>query len=428
MFSSRFVRVVALCGALVNIEYSLARAAEMMEVVPHATPIPDVTPTSTPAKPAKPVINARAQSLLRQMAASYANLKSFSCTASLSGTSQVPKMRATIAWQKPNRFAVLMTNNDFTKRFVSNGQIFYSRNTLQSRQYRKQKMPANVRTVHDALQTAGASDLVLSGLDELLRQINSPKIGKSEVSSIQMARATSGTMNGVDVVVVKMAIGSSSGQVLFHMDQKSHLLRQVTISYDQQGTQISGTETYTNVRANPILPASTFAFPIRKGDTLRVAAAQPREQRQEQRFDPRLKIGARPLAFVAKDLNGNVVSPAKYRGKVLLLDFWATWCGPCVDELPVIKAAYDKYHAQGLEIVGISLDDDKKALTDFLQKNDMAWPQIFDSKGWKSAVSNTYGVRSIPFTVLIGRDGKIAALNLRGAALEPAIKAALARK
>jgi len=143
--------------------------------------------------------------------------------------------------------------------------------------------------------------------------------------------------------------------------------------------------------------------------------------------DKRLVVGAQPFAFSAKALNGRTISPASYKGKVLLMDFWATWCGPCVASLPELQAAYKKYHAQGLEVVGISLDEDKSALTSFVKTNKMPWPQVFDGQGWKSAVPGVYSVRAIPFMLIVGRDGKIAAVNPRGK-IDSAVQAALAQK
>ena len=110
------------------------------------------------------------------------------------------------------------------------------------------------------------------------------------------------------------------------------------------------------------------------------------------------------------------------------MDFWATWCGPCVGEMPNVIAAYKKYHARGFDVVGISLDQDKSALTSFIAQNKMPWRQVYDGKGWGSAVPGQYGVRAIPFGLLLNRDGTIAAVEVRGDALPAAIKVALAKK
>jgi len=101
-----------------------------------------------------------------------------------------------------------------------------------------------------------------------------------------------------------------------------------------------------------------------------------------------------------------------------LLDFWATWCGPCVQELPNVIETYEKYHSKGLEIVGISLDNEKKDLEEFVAKRSgMTWAQVFDGKGWESAIGQEYGVNAIPFTLLLDGEGTIVARDLRGEAL-----------
>jgi peroxiredoxin len=126
-----------------------------------------------------------------------------------------------------------------------------------------------------------------------------------------------------------------------------------------------------------------------------------------------------PLApFSEKDLDGQPLELASYRGKIVLVDFWATWCGPCVGELPNVLAAYQKYHDQGFEIVGISLDKDRAALTSFIKDRGMTWRQYFDGQGWQNKLAEAYGIQSIPATFLLDRDGKIVAKNLRGEALD----------
>ena len=140
--------------------------------------------------------------------------------------------------------------------------------------------------------------------------------------------------------------------------------------------------------------------------------------------------GAEPVPFTAKDLDGKDVAPADYKGKVLLIDFWATWCGPCMAELPHVLEAYEQHHAAGFEILGISLDraNDEEKLRKTIADKGMSWRHVFDGKYWQAEVAQLYDVSSIPFTVLVGKDGKVVATNLRGAKLGEAVKAALEAK
>ena len=107
-------------------------------------------------------------------------------------------------------------------------------------------------------------------------------------------------------------------------------------------------------------------------------------------------------------MDGRAVDLAKLRGKVVLVDFWATWCPPCRGETPNVVATYQKYHDKGFEIVGISLDQDKAALKKYVADNKMPWPQYFDGKGWDSAIGTRFGIDSIPAMWLIGKDGVVA--------------------
>jgi len=129
--------------------------------------------------------------------------------------------------------------------------------------------------------------------------------------------------------------------------------------------------------------------------------------------------------FAEKDLQGNPLSVAKYKGKLVLVDFWATWCGPCVGELPSVIKAYNKHHADGFEIIGISLDMDEQKLKSFLKTKEIPWAQYFDGKGWQNKLAAKYGIGSVPATFLLDRQGKIIGQDLRGEALEEALTKAL---
>lgn len=135
-----------------------------------------------------------------------------------------------------------------------------------------------------------------------------------------------------------------------------------------------------------------------------------------------LAVGGRPIPFQVKDLNGNDLSLERYRGKVVLLDFWATWCAPCRAEMPNVVNIHKRFNDKGFEIIGVSLDRDRKALEQYIRSNHMTWPQHFDGGGWNNAIAAKYKVRSIPMTYLIDRHGKIRYRSIRGKALENAVK------
>lgn len=119
------------------------------------------------------------------------------------------------------------------------------------------------------------------------------------------------------------------------------------------------------------------------------------------------------------------VSEVAEQCKVLMIDFWASWCGPCRAEMPHVKAAYDAYHILGFDIIGVSLDKDADAWKKAIEDLDLPWPQISDLKGWECEGAATYAVRSIPASVLV-KDGKIVARDLRGSALADKVKELLA--
>ncbi len=125
---------------------------------------------------------------------------------------------------------------------------------------------------------------------------------------------------------------------------------------------------------------------------------------------------------------GQTVWVGDYVGqnKLVLIDFWASWCGPCIRELPNVVKAYERFHDKGLEIVGVSLDKDKASWLAAIEQTGQKWPQMSDLKGWDCEGAALYGIQSIPANVLINEQGEIVARDLRGDALLKEIESRLA--
>ena len=143
----------------------------------------------------------------------------------------------------------------------------------------------------------------------------------------------------------------------------------------------------------------------------------------------RVEAVGKPFPIAGTLLNGAPLDPESLKGKVVLVDFWATWCGPCVAEIPRLKRLYKELHPKGFEIVGVSQDDDKGVLDAFVDENEIPWIQTFEplERGQDHPLASKYGVVQIPTLFLIDREGRLVATKLRGKALEAKVRELVAK-
>jgi outer membrane lipoprotein-sorting protein/peroxiredoxin len=374
--------------------------------------------------PGAPAASPEVKALVGQVAAAYKSLNSFGATIETTSGSgeKAQKIVSTLVFQKPGKLSATIQHGSDTSHVVADGKNLYADSSTDKATYVKQP----VGTFSDIVQQLQRSQGAGIGLLPILLVSENAEQQLIPGPATKQEKGADETVDGVacDVLSAELGTAENGAKFSFAFGKQDHLLRRLTIVPLKAGATDGITETYTGVTTTPAVTDATFSYTPPAGAK---AVDRPAEPLM---YDARIKPGASPLPFSGTDLDGKPVSLAAYKGKVLLIDFWATWCGPCVGELPNVIKAYNKYHAQGFDIVGVSLDNapDKAKLRKFIKDQKMPWRQIFDGKGWESANAKAWGVQAIPFTVLLGKDGKIAAVGARGPALEPAIKAALAKK
>lgn len=183
------------------------------------------------------------------------------------------------------------------------------------------------------------------------------------------------------------------------------------------------------IRTNPTSPLALFALnnyagfdidPVKVEPLYQLLADKYKNAPAGKKFGERLlkakltAVGAMAPGFSQADTSGKVVSLSSFKGKYVLVDFWASWCGPCRAENPNVVNAYHQYQNKNFTIVGVSLDDEKDKWLAAIARDKLSWTQLSDLKGWENAVARQYGIQAIPQNLLLDPAGKIIAKNIRG--------------
>ncbi len=362
--------------------------------------------------------DAKVDSLVSQVAAAYRNLASLSATLDLTQGSD-HKAITHLTLQKPLKFAADVVAGETKARVVADGKTVYTNSTRDKAKYIHQSESKLDDAMGALAQNGGAGVGLLPIL--LTSATLEQQIIPGKPTSVKCVADETVGSDPCDVIAAVIGEGEQASRFKFAFSKQDHLLRQLSIGPAADGAKPTIVETYSDVNLHPTLTTDTFKYMPPAGA---IASEPPKAPPM---YDQRLKVGAMPIAISGNDLAGKPVSLEQYKGKVLLIDFWATWCVPCVAELPNVISAYKKYHSKGFDVVGVSLDqaNSQAKVTSFIQEKGMPWRQIYDGKYWQAANAKAYGVMSIPFTLLVGTDGKIAAVGARGEDLAPAIEAAL---
>lgn len=170
----------------------------------------------------------------------------------------------------------------------------------------------------------------------------------------------------------------------------------------------------------PVMPNSVFYQELRRkvDNQEQMQVALRMQAQQQQQMNTLLAEGRVAPEIRQQTPDGDTFALSQLRGKYVLIDFWAAWCRPCRMENPAVKKVYDKYHRKGFEILGVSLDQSREAWVGAIQADGLPWKHVSDLGYWNNAAAQEYGVSSIPFTVLLDREGKVIAKGLRAHDLE----------
>ncbi len=197
--------------------------------------------------------------------------------------------------------------------------------------------------------------------------------------------------------------------------------------------QLVGAEQLKFVKNNPSSPIALYMVEQALGMDMDAAKAEPmflllseqlRTSAKGKEIQEMIEVGKKSMVgatapdFSQPDANGKMISLSSFKGKYVLIDFWASWCGPCRSESPNLVKAYERFKTKNFEIFGVSLDQTKDKWLKAIKDDNYSWPQAGDMKGWENAAARQFGVMGIPFNMIVDPNGVVVARNLRGEALE----------
>jgi len=363
---------------------------------------------------AAPAIDPHAQQILMASIKTYQSLKSYRDTAVLATVAPAGKdvSYQSIAWKAPRYLNVVTTYSDSHARDNYDGQRYnLSRRDADGVYVSQQPLPDVSYGRQVVLQYMPMGQYFtpfLAGINPLQAPLG------MRITALKMGPAA--TLGGVRVDTLIASPQDAPGNHLIYLiGQKDHLVRRiiwegVTVDNDKYTV----TETHSDIQVNPTFAAAAFDF-VPPAD----ARVPPMDVEES---DESLREGQVAPAFTAPDVQQQTLSLEQYHGKVLLLDFWASWCLPCRFQMPYLKMLYQKYHDRGFEIVGVSQDEKLSDLQQLVREDALPWRQIHDAD---YQTSLQYKAATLPSNALIGRDGKIVALNQDKLLLDAAIRKAL---
>jgi peroxiredoxin len=274
----------------------------------------------------------------------------------------------------------------------------------------KTQLTAAARYKMDALQTMIGSDV-----PNLNEQIEAFAKQVEELKLEELARPVKSL-----ALLADMGTARSPAAVNAALKKVNQFLTEGEVGVSEASLARSAAQLaeYSDMKPREVSEAlEELAAPLIASKNEQVAAIGNQLAGKARRFG----LVGNPMELRGLTWDGKPLDMAQFEGKVVLVDFWATWCGPCIAEMPNIRKNYDKYHEQGFDVIAISIDDDQKALRDYVEKEQVPWTVVADrheDASRSDSMSAYYGVNSIPSTILIGRDGKVVTLSARGPQLD----------